>query len=290
MAVGSAPVIQARDRLLADVAALGEAHRALVQARLLRDHAAVEIHSVARAPVLDAHDLGGVLGYGRGAPFAQRLYELVRVGGVADEVDAGVGPRCDRRDARDLHGRVGVFHLPQILGLGDAGGVGADQRQQPALDRALVQLQVIADPEPADHVEQGLQRDALGVEQQLLADVEHAQIAEHVALVGEERGIAAGPGRERLDVVGHLAGEEPLRLGAAERELAPLGAVDQTAALRERRVLSAEPVRVDVGCRHCFEDSPRLNPQLACAARGLARLRCEAGRRTQTGYSSRRWA
>ncbi len=35
MAVGLALVVQARHRLLADIAALGEAHRALVEARLL---------------------------------------------------------------------------------------------------------------------------------------------------------------------------------------------------------------------------------------------------------------
>ena len=48
---------------------------------------------------------------------------------------------------------------------------GSDQREQRALDGALVQLHVVADLEAADHVEQRLQRHALGVEQQLLAEV-----------------------------------------------------------------------------------------------------------------------
>ena len=56
----------------------------------------------------------------------------------------------------------------------------------PRCDRALVQLDVVADLEAADHVEERLQRDALGVEQQLVAAVEDAQVAEHLALVGEE--------------------------------------------------------------------------------------------------------
>jgi len=60
----------------------------------------------------------------------------------------------------------------------------ADQRQQPALERALVQLDVVADPVAADHVEQLLQRRALGVQEKLVAEVEHAQVAEHLALGG----------------------------------------------------------------------------------------------------------
>src|SRR5256885_2073194 len=58
-AVGLAPVVQARDRLLADVAPLGEAHRALVEPGLLGDDALVELVSVARAAGLHAAHLGG---------------------------------------------------------------------------------------------------------------------------------------------------------------------------------------------------------------------------------------
>jgi hypothetical protein len=50
--------VQARDGLLADVAALGEADRAVVEAGLLRDHRVVEVHAVARAAVLDPQDVG----------------------------------------------------------------------------------------------------------------------------------------------------------------------------------------------------------------------------------------
>ena len=72
MAVGPAPVVETRDRLLADVAALREAHRALVQPRLLGDRALVDVHAVARPAVLDAHDLRGLLGHGLRAALAQR--------------------------------------------------------------------------------------------------------------------------------------------------------------------------------------------------------------------------
>jgi len=59
--VGLAAVEQASDRLLADVAALREADRALVETRFLRDRRVVEVKAIARAPALDAHDLGRVL-------------------------------------------------------------------------------------------------------------------------------------------------------------------------------------------------------------------------------------
>src|ERR1039458_7552261 len=57
MAVWLAAVIQARDRLLADVAPPCEPPRALVQPALRGDPAVVEAPSVAGAPALDAHDL-----------------------------------------------------------------------------------------------------------------------------------------------------------------------------------------------------------------------------------------
>src|SRR5205085_5953775 len=55
---GLAPVVEARDRLLAHVAALREAHGALVQPSLLRDRALVDVAPEARAPGFDAHALG----------------------------------------------------------------------------------------------------------------------------------------------------------------------------------------------------------------------------------------
>ena len=42
----------------------------------------------------------------------------------------------------------------------------ADQREQTPVQRALVQLHAVADLEAADHVEQRLERRALGVEEQ----------------------------------------------------------------------------------------------------------------------------
>ena len=82
------------------------------------------------------------------------------------------------------------------------------------LQRALVQLDVAPELVAADHVEELLQRDPLAVEQQLVAEVEDPQVAEHLALVGEEGGVAAVTRRQAEDVVGHLAVQEVLGLGA----------------------------------------------------------------------------
>jgi hypothetical protein len=115
------------------------------------------------------------------------------------------------------------------LGSGHFGGPRPDEREQPELERALVELDLAADHRRAQLVEEGLQGDALAVELELVAEVEHAQVAAHLALGGEQRGVAARARDEADDVVGHLAGEELLGFGARERELAPLGSVHERA-------------------------------------------------------------
>ena len=59
----------------------------------------------------------------------------------------------------------------QSLGAADSVGVRPDAARPAPLERAFVQLHVVPDAEPADHVEQLLERDPLGVEQQLLAGI-----------------------------------------------------------------------------------------------------------------------
>jgi len=71
---------------------------------------------------------------------------------------------------------VGVLGAEQILHAGGGCGARPDQRQQPALQRALVQLDAVADAEATDHVEELLQSPALGVEQQLAPGVQDAQV------------------------------------------------------------------------------------------------------------------
>jgi hypothetical protein len=133
-----------------------------------------------------------------------------------------------------------VLLVGQVLRPRHPAGVGAEQGEQAALECALVQLDVHAELEAPDHVEELLERRALGVDPQLRAGVQHAQVPEHLALVGEERGVAAVPRLERLDVVRDLAVEEGLRLGPGERELAAFGAVGERACLARGAVLGGE--------------------------------------------------
>src|SRR4051794_39724814 len=90
VAVRLAAVVQARDGLLADVAALAERHGALVEPGLLRDDRLVEVDAVARAPGLDAQHLGRRLGHGHGAGRLELRPHAGAVPGCADHVDAEI--------------------------------------------------------------------------------------------------------------------------------------------------------------------------------------------------------
>ena len=131
----------------------------------------------------------------------------------------------------------------QAPGAGDGSGLGPHQGEQRALQRPLVQRNVVAHAEAPDQIEQLLQRGALGVQPQLVAEVEHPQVPPHLPLVGEEGGVAASPRLEPLDVVGDLAVEELLGLGAGKRQLAALGSVEQPAGGGDDLVFAGERLR-----------------------------------------------
>jgi len=215
--------VQAGDGLLADVAALGEAHGAVVEPGLLGDDRVVEVDAVARAAVLDPQHVGRGLVDLHGAVADQRRLHALGVRAVADHVDSDVG--ADEQPEVAVH--VGV--LGGLGGLSPQSGevvrAGADQREQALLQRALVQLGVEADVEPPQGVEERLQRRSLAQQQQLVGrrgDVQHAQVGEHLPLGRQQRRVAAGPGLERLDLVADLPVEERLGLGPGQRELAAL--------------------------------------------------------------------
>ena len=105
--VGLSPVVQAGDRLLADVAALGEADGASVDARLLRDRGGAHLAPEAGASRLDAQDLGRRLGDLDGAGLDQRPGDVRRPAGRADEVDAEVGGDGAARRPRQSGARGG---------------------------------------------------------------------------------------------------------------------------------------------------------------------------------------
>src|SRR4029079_14985249 len=62
----------------------------------------------------------------------------------------------------------------------------------------------------------------------------------HVPLAVEQRGVAAGLGLERLEVVGELPLEELGRVGPANEEHAPLRSIQYAGALLHRTVLPVD--------------------------------------------------
>ena len=107
-----------------------------------------------------------------------------------------------------------------------------------------MQLDVITHLEASDHVEQTLERDPLGIEQQFAglglrggAGREDPQIAEHLALVGEKGRVSAFARFQVDKLVGDLTVQELDRSRAGEGQLATLGTVHQATALGQDRVL-----------------------------------------------------
>ena len=142
VAVRLAAVVQPRDRLLADVAALRERHRALVEAGLLGDHGVVEVDAVAGAAVLDPQALGGRLATParRRRPAAPRAARSVSAASHSRSTPRSVRIARAVRRRRSSTGDVRVLGLARARARRRPRRLGADQRQQPALERALVQL------------------------------------------------------------------------------------------------------------------------------------------------------
>ena len=70
------------------------------------------------------------------------------------------------------------------------------------------------------------QRLLLAVEQEPVGAAQDAHVGADLALVGQQRGVAALPGGEGLDVVGDLPLEEVRDVGAGQEQLAAARAVD----------------------------------------------------------------
>jgi hypothetical protein len=92
--------------------------------------------------------------------------------------------------------------------------------------------------------------------------------------VGKEGGIPTCAGVQVGQLVGYLAVEELHSAAAGQRELAPLAAIDEPAALDQRAVLGLHLNGVHGG--HCIEDSPGRpgvrGAAPAVGAAGLSRL------------------
>ena len=153
---------------------------------------------------------------------------------LADHVDAESGGHVDAR-AR-----------PSTNECSSAGGAassalargGADERQERARLGHVLVLHVAAERVGAEHVLEHGVPDRLGVEPEPVVAAQDPQVGAELALVGEDGGVAALPGRERLDVVRHLSLEEVRRLAAAHEELRAVGAVHQPGGLGDQLVVA----------------------------------------------------
>ena len=130
VAVRLALVVQAGDRLLADVAALGEAHGALVDPRLLGDRRGRHLAPEARPAGLDAHDLGGRLA--RPARRRRRPARASTLGALGARRRCRSTPRsvatATHVDAADASRRGGRARAPSGPAERDLGRGRADHR------------------------------------------------------------------------------------------------------------------------------------------------------------------
>ena len=224
MAVGLALVEQPRDGLLADVAALGEAHRALVQRGLLRDRRVVHVQAEARAPGLDAQDLGGRLGDrdARRARPAPRVSRSVSAASQSRSTPTSVRTASASMPSISTGCVCVLVRVAERLRRRHVATRGRpDQRQQPALARCACAAPRRSRPcsggscRTAPAATSARCRAAVRARSERAVDREDAQVAEHLALRREERGVAAFAGAQVGQLVGHLAVEELDGAGAA---------------------------------------------------------------------------
>ncbi len=241
MAVRPPAPVQPGDRLLADVAALGEADGLLDDAGLGGHHRVVHVVVQTRDAGLDPDDLGRLLVGRRDSERDEHRRHRRTILRGGDHVDAEHRPDQPDGDRAEHRGDVIVGVLAERRGQRGR-HPRADHAVQALLERALVHLGGEADQVAAEVVEQRLQPAALAEQQQLgavalVVDREDPQVADDLALRRQQRRVAAVTGGQRQHVGGHLAGQELAGLGAGQGELAALRAIDGRARRRQGAVL-----------------------------------------------------
>jgi hypothetical protein len=98
---------------------------------------------------------------------------------------------------------------------------GTEQREQGVGIADVLPLDVASERVGVEHVAHDGVADGLRVEPEEVVSAQHAQVGAQLALVVEDRGVAALAGGEPLYVVGHLTLKEVGRLPAADREHRP---------------------------------------------------------------------
>jgi len=134
------------------------------------------------------------------AGLLERAAHALVLARLVEQVDTETRADCPHRYVADRRRQMRVLGSWRRL-VQRSIGVGPDDREQRRFQRALVQLRAVTDPELRQRVEQRLQRDPLGIEQQLAVAAQHAYLGEHAALVRQQRRVGATADPNRGDVV-----------------------------------------------------------------------------------------
>ena len=221
MAVRLAPVVEARDRLLADVAALAEADGALVDPGLLRDRLGRHLAPEPRPAGLHPGDLGGGgVDRARRRPRRGAAERRRRPrGGRSGRGRGRLRPRAPRRRRSDTSrwacsDRSGPMPV-------SAAAAGPITESTAWLVGEVLELDLAARRDRAPGGRRARPaRPARSRAGARPGRPEHAQVGLHLALAVEQGGVAALPGLERRDVVGELVVHVLGRVRAVRHEAA----------------------------------------------------------------------
>src|SRR4051794_33039500 len=181
-AVGPSLVVQARDRLLTDVAALREADRPPVDPGFLGDRGGAHLVTEAGATGFNTQDLRRRLGNRRRAGLDQRSRDVLRPARRADEVDAELGGNGPAVDAAHLGLAVGVLGGERSRP-GELAGRGAEQGQDGHLVAGLGDLDLATDLVDRQVAHDRVRRSRLRVDPHLIfVEAQHPHVRLHVAL------------------------------------------------------------------------------------------------------------
>ena len=220
------PAIQdADDDLLAHVTPFRPRDRAILDAGFERNRLRVHVDAEPRPARLDPDDLGR-FGARRQShrPPAARPSSDAAIGGVEHDVVA-VDSRLVAADDDHVAVRIPEADAAEQWKRPRGRFLDCSTPRQPSpprpdrrcrfrrAPRSRPDLHVFAEDEPSRCARTALGETGRHIDQDGIAQLEDAHVGDHPPLGGQQRRVAAGAGRQRLDVVG----EEPLEVGPAIR-------------------------------------------------------------------------